>query len=156
MLSRGAGRHRRDGSTFGAKGHGQFLRRGLSQYLHAQADMDIGVVLQTNPPASTWSTSAGAAESLGFSHVWTFDSHLLWQEPFVIYSQILAATRKVIVGPMVTNPAPATGPSPRRCSPPSTRCTATARSAASAAATPPCGSPTARRRPWPSCASPST
>jgi probable F420-dependent oxidoreductase len=36
--------------------------------------------------------------------VWTFDSHLLWQEPFVIYSQILAATRRVIVGPMVTNP----------------------------------------------------
>jgi probable F420-dependent oxidoreductase len=29
----------------------------------------------------------------------------LWEEPFVIYSQILAATRKVIVGPMVTNPA---------------------------------------------------
>jgi probable F420-dependent oxidoreductase len=37
--------------------------------------------------------------------VWTFDSHLLWQEPYVIYSQILASTRKVIVGPMVTNPA---------------------------------------------------
>ena len=31
----------------------------------------------------------------GFSHVWTFDSHILWQEPYVIYSQILAATRKV-------------------------------------------------------------
>ncbi len=39
------------------------------------------------------------------SHVWTFDSHLLWQEPYVIHSAILAATRKVIVGPMVTNPA---------------------------------------------------
>src|SRR5204863_9188206 len=38
-------------------------------------------------------------------HVWTFDSHLLWEEPFVVYSQILAATRKVVVGPMVTNPA---------------------------------------------------
>jgi probable F420-dependent oxidoreductase len=37
--------------------------------------------------------------------VWTFDSHLLWEEPFVIYSQILANTRKVVVGPMVTNPA---------------------------------------------------
>ena len=36
--------------------------------------------------------------------MWTFDSHLLWQEPFVIYSQILAATERVIVGPMVTNP----------------------------------------------------
>jgi probable F420-dependent oxidoreductase len=29
----------------------------------------------------------------------------LWQEPFVIYSRILAETRKVVVGPMVTNPA---------------------------------------------------
>jgi probable F420-dependent oxidoreductase len=29
----------------------------------------------------------------------------LWEEPFVIYSAILAATRKVVVGPMVTNPA---------------------------------------------------
>ena len=37
--------------------------------------------------------------------MWTFDSHLLWQEPYVIYSQILAATRTVTVGPMVTNPA---------------------------------------------------
>jgi probable F420-dependent oxidoreductase len=37
--------------------------------------------------------------------VWTFDSHLLWEEPFVIYSQILAATRRITVGPMVTNPS---------------------------------------------------
>jgi probable F420-dependent oxidoreductase len=37
--------------------------------------------------------------------VWTFDSHILWQEPFPIFAQILAETRNVIVGPMVTNPA---------------------------------------------------
>ncbi|MBL7497242.1 TIGR03842 family LLM class F420-dependent oxidoreductase [Frankia sp. CNm7] len=67
--------------------------------------MEIGVVLQTNPPASRVVELARQAETLGFSHVWTFDSHLLWEEPFVIYSQILAATRKVVVGPMVTNPA---------------------------------------------------
>ena len=67
--------------------------------------MDIGVVLQTNPPASRVVELARQAEMQGFSHVWTFDSHVLWQEPYVIYSQILAATRKVIVGPMVTNPA---------------------------------------------------
>jgi probable F420-dependent oxidoreductase len=48
---------------------------------------------------------AKKAEMFGFSHVWTFDSHILWQEPYVIYSQILAETRNVIVGPMVTNPA---------------------------------------------------
>jgi probable F420-dependent oxidoreductase len=67
--------------------------------------MDIGVVLQTNPPSSRVVDLARRAETYGFSHVWTFDSHILWQEPYVIYSQILAATRKVIVGPMVTNPA---------------------------------------------------
>jgi probable F420-dependent oxidoreductase len=48
---------------------------------------------------------AKKADMYGFSHVWTFDSHILWQEPYVIYSQILAETRNVIVGPMVTNPA---------------------------------------------------
>ncbi|WP_111767644.1 TIGR03842 family LLM class F420-dependent oxidoreductase [Nakamurella deserti] len=67
--------------------------------------MDFGVVLQNDPPAARIVEFARQAELLGFSHVWTFDSHLLWQEPYVVYSQILANTRKVTVGPMVTNPA---------------------------------------------------
>jgi probable F420-dependent oxidoreductase len=67
--------------------------------------MDFGAVLQTNPPASRTVYLAKLAEQYGFSHVWTFDSHLLWQEPYVIYSQILAETKRIIVGPMVTNPA---------------------------------------------------
>jgi len=67
--------------------------------------VDLGVVLQTDPPASRTVALARAAEDAGFSHVWTFDSHILWQEPFVIYSQILAQTSRVVVGPMVTNPA---------------------------------------------------
>ncbi|PZT94793.1 MAG: TIGR03842 family LLM class F420-dependent oxidoreductase [Gordonia sp. (in: high G+C Gram-positive bacteria)] len=66
--------------------------------------MDFGVVMQCNPPASRVVELAVSAENRGFSHVWTFDSHVLWQEPNVIYSQILAATRTVTVGPMVTNP----------------------------------------------------
>jgi probable F420-dependent oxidoreductase len=67
--------------------------------------MDFGAVLQTNPPASRTVQLAKLAEQHGFGYVWTFDSHLLWQEPYVIYSQILAETRRIIVGPMVTNPA---------------------------------------------------
>jgi probable F420-dependent oxidoreductase len=67
--------------------------------------MQFGAVLQTNPPASRTVALAKLAEQYGFSHVWTFDSHLLWQEPYVIYSQILAETHRIIVGPMVTNPA---------------------------------------------------
>lgn len=66
--------------------------------------MDFGVVLQTDPPASRVIELTRMAEGLGFSHGWTFDSHVLWQEPFVIYSQILAATEEIVVGPMVTNP----------------------------------------------------
>lgn len=66
--------------------------------------MDFGAVLQTNPPAWRTVQLAKLAEAHGFSHVWTFDSHLLWQEPYVIHSQILAETNRVTVGPFVTNP----------------------------------------------------
>jgi probable F420-dependent oxidoreductase len=67
--------------------------------------MDIGVVLQTTPPSARVVDLGTKAETYGFSHVWTFDSHILWEEPFPIYTQILANTRKVTVGSMVTNPA---------------------------------------------------
>ena len=67
--------------------------------------MDFGVVLQTNPPAARTIQLAQLAEAHGFSHVWTFDSHLLWEEPYVVHSAILNATRRVVVGPFVTNPA---------------------------------------------------
>src|SRR4051794_17785315 len=66
--------------------------------------MDLGVVLQNDPPALGVVELAKQAEAAGFSHVWTFDSHVLWQEPFVIYSKILSETSRVVVGPMVTNP----------------------------------------------------
>ncbi len=66
--------------------------------------MDYGLVVQTDPPASRVVELAKVAEAAGFTHFWTFDSCVLWQEPFVIYSQILAATERIKVGPMVTNP----------------------------------------------------
>jgi probable F420-dependent oxidoreductase len=66
--------------------------------------MDFGLVLQTDPPASRVISLMQRAERNGFTHGWTFDSAVLWQEPFVIHSQILANTTKLTVGPMVTNP----------------------------------------------------
>ncbi|MEV5608799.1 TIGR03842 family LLM class F420-dependent oxidoreductase [Streptomyces sp. NPDC052225] len=66
--------------------------------------MDFGLVLQTDPPASGVVELMKRAEGVGFTHGWTFDSCVLWQEPFVIYSRILAETERLIVGPMVTNP----------------------------------------------------
>ena len=67
--------------------------------------LDFGVVLQADPPAQRVIDLAKRAEAYGFTHAWTFDSHLLWEEPFVIYSRILNETHRLIVGPMVTNPA---------------------------------------------------
>ena len=66
--------------------------------------MEFGIVLQTDPPARRVVELAKRAEALGFDYGWTFDSHVLWQEPFVIYSQMLSATNRMVVGPMVTNP----------------------------------------------------
>ncbi|MEU4895524.1 TIGR03842 family LLM class F420-dependent oxidoreductase [Streptomyces sp. NPDC044780] len=67
--------------------------------------MDFGLVLQTDPPASAVVELMRRAERNGFRYGWTFDSAVLWQEPFVIHSQILARTERLIVGPMVTNPS---------------------------------------------------
>jgi probable F420-dependent oxidoreductase len=67
--------------------------------------MDIGVVLQCIPPAARVVDLARRAETYGFKYVWTFDSHILWEEPYVIYSKILNETRNITIGPMVTNPA---------------------------------------------------
>src|SRR6202161_2628898 len=66
--------------------------------------MEFGVVLQPNRPASGVVAMMRRAEAAGFGYGWTFDSHVLWQETFVLYPQILAATKSMIVGPMVTNP----------------------------------------------------
>ncbi|MFJ9175338.1 TIGR03842 family LLM class F420-dependent oxidoreductase [Streptomyces sp. NPDC102360] len=66
--------------------------------------MDFGLVLQTDPPASAVVDLMKRAERSGFTYGWTFDSCVLWQEPFVIYSRILAETERLTVGPMVTNP----------------------------------------------------
>jgi probable F420-dependent oxidoreductase len=66
--------------------------------------VDFGIVLQTDPPAWRTVDLTVRAETYGFSHAWTFDSHVLWQEPYVIYTAMLAATNQIVVGPMVTNP----------------------------------------------------
>jgi probable F420-dependent oxidoreductase len=66
--------------------------------------MDFGLVAQTNAPARMLIERPHRADAAGFTHFWTFDSCVLWQEPFVIYSQILSSTSRIKVGPMVTNP----------------------------------------------------
>ncbi|EST38173.1 N5,N10-methylene tetrahydromethanopterin reductase [Streptomycetaceae bacterium MP113-05] len=66
--------------------------------------MDFGLVLQTDPPGAATVGLMRRAERNGFRYGWTFDSAVLWQEPYVIHSRVLAETERLIVGPMVTNP----------------------------------------------------
>jgi probable F420-dependent oxidoreductase len=66
--------------------------------------LEFGVVLQPNPPATGVVAMMKRAEAAGFGYGWTFDSHVLWQETFVLYPRILAETSSLVVGPMVTNP----------------------------------------------------
>ena len=67
--------------------------------------MDVGVVLETTPPAAWGDRSREAGRDLRV--LARVDIRLAhpWEEPYVIYSKILDETRNVIVGPMVTNPA---------------------------------------------------
>ncbi|MBO8200247.1 TIGR03842 family LLM class F420-dependent oxidoreductase [Streptomyces smyrnaeus] len=66
--------------------------------------MDFGLVLQTDPPGAATVALMRQAERNGFRYGWTFDSPVLWQEPYVLHSRILAETERLVVGPMVTNP----------------------------------------------------
>ena len=105
---RGLARGGAAGRDRGLRAHGRRgARRGRRRRARggARMSLDFGVVLQTDPPAQRVIDLAKRAEAYGFSHAWTFDSHLLWEEPFVIYSRILNETHRLIVGPMVTNPA---------------------------------------------------
>jgi probable F420-dependent oxidoreductase len=66
--------------------------------------VEFGVVLQPNPPAGRVIEMTRKAEAAGFGYGWTFDSHVLWQETFVLYPLLLEATSSMVIGPMVTNP----------------------------------------------------
>src|SRR5260370_6172280 len=66
--------------------------------------VEVGWVWKSDGVASRVVEMMGRAEGAGFSYGWTWDSHVLWQEPFVIYSAVLAATSDLTVGTMVTNP----------------------------------------------------
>src|SRR4029077_5400837 len=44
------------------------------------------------------------AEQKGFDYGWTYDSHILWQEPYPLLTMAAQATPSLRVGVTVTNP----------------------------------------------------
>src|ERR1700760_3168431 len=66
--------------------------------------MEFGVVLQPTPPSAGVVAMMKRAEAAGFGYGWTFDSHVLWQETFVLYPRIPADTAALVGGPGGNHP----------------------------------------------------
>jgi probable F420-dependent oxidoreductase len=66
--------------------------------------LNFGVTVLPDPPYSRFVELIKRAEQNGFSHGWTYDSHLLWQEPYPFLTAAALATEKIKLGLCVTNP----------------------------------------------------
>jgi probable F420-dependent oxidoreductase len=67
--------------------------------------LSFGVTFMLDPPASRVVEWAKLAERHGFDYVWAWDSHVLWQDVYPVFTLIAANTERVRIGPCVTNPA---------------------------------------------------
>lgn len=67
--------------------------------------LEFGVTFMLDPPVSRIVELSKLAEDRGFGYIWAWDSHVLWQEVYPVFTLIAANTTKVKIGPCVTNPA---------------------------------------------------
>jgi probable F420-dependent oxidoreductase len=66
--------------------------------------LDFGVSFMADPPPSTVVARTVLAESCGFRYAWIWDSHVLWQDPYPIFTLCAQATSSIHLGTCVTNP----------------------------------------------------
>jgi probable F420-dependent oxidoreductase len=66
--------------------------------------LSFGVTVLPDPPYRRFIDLIVLAEELGFEYGWTYDSHVLWQESTPTLALAAAATERIRLGHMVTNP----------------------------------------------------
>lgn len=66
--------------------------------------MDFGITFKSDLPIARMIKLAQQAETGGFSYSWAFDSHVLWQEVYTLLTILALNTKKMKLGPCVTNP----------------------------------------------------
>jgi probable F420-dependent oxidoreductase len=81
----------------------------MRQYRGSDSDvgkamLSFGVTFMADPPVSDIVSRTVLAEQNGFSHVWIWDSHVLWQDVYPIFTLMAAGTTDIHIGPCVTNP----------------------------------------------------
>jgi probable F420-dependent oxidoreductase len=67
--------------------------------------MKFGFTLKPDIPVERIVSLTLQAEAAGFEYGWMFDSHVLWMECFPLMTLMAANTRRMKIGPCVTNPA---------------------------------------------------
>ncbi len=66
--------------------------------------LKFGVTVLPDPPYTQFVELIRLAEQQGFEYGWTYDSHLLWQEPYPFLTAAALATERIKLGLCVTNP----------------------------------------------------
>src|SRR5207244_12084268 len=64
----------------------------------------FGVTVMPDPPWQRLVELMRLAEANGFEYGWTYDSHVLWQEPYPLLTLIGMNTERLKLGLNVTNP----------------------------------------------------
>jgi len=67
--------------------------------------MKFGITIKPDLSVERIVALTRQAEDSGFEYGWIFDSHVLWKEPYPLLALMANATRKMKLGPCVTNPA---------------------------------------------------
>ena len=67
--------------------------------------MEFGITIKPDITIDRIVSLTRQAESAGFTYGWIFDSHVIWMEPFPLLTLMAANTKKMRLGPCVTNPA---------------------------------------------------
>ena len=66
--------------------------------------LDFGATFLPDPPSQRFVELVVRAEELGFTHAWTYDSHILWEEGYIYLTLAVSATSRIHLGHCVTNP----------------------------------------------------
>jgi probable F420-dependent oxidoreductase len=66
--------------------------------------MQFGFTLKPEHSIQETLALAKLGEDVGFDHLWLFDSHVLWREPYVLLALIAEHTERLRLGTCVTNP----------------------------------------------------
>src|SRR5512142_2312954 len=67
--------------------------------------MQFGFTLKPDHTIERTLALTRQAEAAGFEYGWMFDSHVLWMDPYPLMTLMAANTKRMKIGPCVTNPA---------------------------------------------------